>query len=384
MDRDRASLAVLVMAALALAGCMRASGKEATQRAGPVPRSIYGPVRDVQLVTATRGWALTRKGLAWTDDSGASWRDITPPEAPAPGVRGAFFLDRAHGWVVSSRGDRAGGEVALAAFRTSDGGRTWTSARLAGPSAANADAYGGPAWARFVDPQHGWVLVKDVSSSNFSFGRLYRTSDGGRTWTASEAPLGEPVTFIDQRTGWTAGGPAGDRLFVTRDAGRTWQRQTVTPPPGATGGSLAYALPVKAGDAVVLPVTAATGDRTTVAWYLSRDAGRKWRLANRVAAPDDLGRGVGVPVAAAGADTWLSLLPSSRRLVRLRGDGTSLAVQAPPTAPAGVQELQFATATAGWALAASGTCPPDGPCAPGRVLFRTSDGGSTWRQVKVP
>jgi photosystem II stability/assembly factor-like uncharacterized protein len=381
--RSWASLTLAIAAGLALAGCVRASGKEAPGAVRPTPPTTFGPVRAVQLVAATRGWALTPKKLAWTDDSGTSWRDITPPQARAAGVRGAFFLDGSHGWVVASSGDVAAGAVTLGAFRTADGGRTWTSARVAGASAANADAYGGPAWVRFVDPSHGWILVKDVSSSNFSFGRLYRTTDGGRTWAGSEAPLGDPITFIDRQTGWTAGGPAGDRLFVTRDAGRTWKRQTLPPPPDAASGHIAYTLPVKAGDEVVLSVTAAAGDRATVGWYRSRDAGRTWRLANHVATADQLGSDVGVPVAATGSDSWVSVLPSSRRLVRVRDDGATLAVQAPPTTPAGVEELQFASATAGWALAASGTCPPGGPCAPGRVLFRTNDGGSTWHEVTV-
>jgi photosystem II stability/assembly factor-like uncharacterized protein len=351
---------------------------------GPPRRTIFGPVRAAQLVTATRGWVLTPKGLVWTDDGGTAWRDITPPQAAALGVRGVFFLDGMHGWVVASSGSAAGSDVALGAFRTADGGRTWTSARVATSSAANADAYSGPAWVRFVDDLHGWVLVKDVSSSNFSFGRLYRTKDGGRSWTELEAPLGDPITFVDQQTGWSAGGPAGDRLFVTRDAGRTWKRQKVQAPSGTAGDRIAYALPAKAGDALVLPVTLTAGAGATVAWYLSRDAGRTWRLANRVATADQLSPGVQVPVAVAGSDTWVSMLPSSRRLVRLRHDGATLAVQAPATAPAGVQELQFATGTVGWALAASGTCPAGGPCAPGRVLFHTSDGGSSWREVTVP
>jgi photosystem II stability/assembly factor-like uncharacterized protein len=381
--RSRRFLALVAIVGLALTGCVRASGSDTPGATGPPRRTIFGPVRAAQLVTATHGWALTPKGLAWTDDGGVAWRDITPPQAPAPGVRGVFFLDSAHGWVLASAGGAAEGAVALAAFRTEDAGRTWTSARVADPSAANAAAYGGPAWVRFVDSLHGWALVKDVSSSNFSFGRLYRTSDGGRSWTALEAPLGDPVTFIDRQTGWAAGGPAGDRLFVTRDAGRSWRRQEVQPPSGAAGGGIAYTLPVEADGAVVLSVTQATGDHATVTWYLSRDAGRTWRPANHVTTADQLGAGVGVPVAVAGPDTWVSLLPSSRRLVRLREDGATLAVQAPATAPAGVQQLQFATAKVGWALAASGGCPPGGPCAPGRVLFRTSDGGSSWQEVAV-
>jgi photosystem II stability/assembly factor-like uncharacterized protein len=365
----RRPLVLAVIAVLALAGCVRASGLERKGTASGPP-----PVRAAQLVTATRGWALTPKGLAWTDDGGGSWRDITPKSAPALGVRGVFFLDGEHGWVVASSG-AASGDAALGAFRTSDAGRTWTSSRVASPSAANAAAYAGPAWVSFVDQQHGWILVKDVSSSNFSFGRLYVTTDGGQTWTAREAPLGEPITFVDSKTGWTAGGPAGDRLYVTRDAGRTWKRQQVQPPTGTERDHIAYALPAKSGDELVLPVTLAASARSTVAWYLSRDAGRTWRLANRLATADQLGPGVEVPVAIAGPDTWVSMLPSTRHLVRLRDDGATLAMQTPATAPVGVEELQFASATAGWALAANG---------PGRVLFRTSDGGASWREVTVP
>jgi len=377
------TLTLVVVAGLALTGCVHASGLEAPRAAAKPDRTSFGPVRAAQLVTATRGWALLPGRLAWTDDGGATWRDITPAQAPAPGVRGVFFLDGSHGWVVASRGAAAEGSVALGVFRTADGGRTWSSASVSAPSAANASAYGGPAWVRFVDALHGWILVKDVSSSNFSFGRLYRTKDGGRSWTALETPLGDPVTFVDRLTGWTAGGPAGDRLFITRDGGRSWQRQTVPLPSASAGGSVTYALPVKDDGAVVLSTTLVKGDRATVAWYRSLDAGRTWRLANRLATTDQVEPGVRVPVAVAGSDTWVSVLPSSRRLVRLRGDGATLAVLDPPTAPAGVQELQFATATAGWALGSSATCPAGEPCPLGGMLFRTGDGGSTWREVTV-
>jgi photosystem II stability/assembly factor-like uncharacterized protein len=390
LSLSRRSLALVAVAGLALAGGVRASGLGGPRASGgPAERAVVGQLRAAQLVTASSGWALSPHGLSRTDDGGTTWTDITPAGALASGVRGAFFLDAAHGWAVASGGSASESSVPLLAFRTADGGRTWTPGSLVDASSANAAAYGGPAWVRFVDTQHGWIVVKDVSSSNFSFGRLFRTTDGGRTWTALQAPLGDPVTFLDTRTGWTAGGPTGDRLFVTRDAGRTWQRQTVRPPAGTAGDRLAYALPVQADGAVVLSVTLVRGDqaagvRTTVAWYRSADAGRTWQLANRISATDQVGPGVRVPVAAAGADTWISVLPSSRRLVRLRDGGATLAVQSPTTAPAGVQDLQFASPTTGWALASSGTCPPGGPCGLDSGLFRTSDGGSTWHEVTVP
>ena len=75
------------------------------------------------------------------------------------------------------------------------------------------------------DDSHGWLLFKLATGNNFSQGLLYVTEDGGLTWQQREAPLGEPVTFVDANTGWTAGGPAGDELYRTLDGGQSWQLQ---------------------------------------------------------------------------------------------------------------------------------------------------------------
>jgi photosystem II stability/assembly factor-like uncharacterized protein len=74
----------------------------------------------------------------------------------------------------------------------------------------------------FLDDERGWIALKLHSGSNFSFGRLLATEDGGRTWQERELPLGEPVIFQDAGHGWTAGGPL-DQVYYTDDGGESWR-----------------------------------------------------------------------------------------------------------------------------------------------------------------
>jgi photosystem II stability/assembly factor-like uncharacterized protein len=74
-----------------------------------------------------------------------------------------------------------------------------------------------------LDPTHVWVWTLD---------RLYITRDAGRHWQRSlrmrSAPSDMSIDFVDPRHGF--GYPLMDDgphpyLYVTRDGGRTWQQQ---------------------------------------------------------------------------------------------------------------------------------------------------------------
>ncbi|MGH3302490.1 MAG: WD40/YVTN/BNR-like repeat-containing protein [Streptosporangiaceae bacterium] len=87
----------------------------------------------------------------------------------------------------------------------------------------------------FLDSRHGWF----ASSSAVRGETLYRTGDGGRSWQAFRAP-GQLVTSYppeivapDASHAWlivagagagAGAGVAGSRVYVTDDAGKTWQR----------------------------------------------------------------------------------------------------------------------------------------------------------------
>jgi hypothetical protein len=108
----------------------------------------------------------------------------------------------------------------------------------------------------FVDTEHDWILVGVESSSNFSVGELWRTVDGGTTWVKLAAPNGGAIHFVTLMLGFLAGGSLGEKLFITRDGGSSWQAQTVAPPQPLAQGTPVYAVPSFSNDKNgVLPVT---------------------------------------------------------------------------------------------------------------------------------
>jgi photosystem II stability/assembly factor-like uncharacterized protein len=117
-------------------------------------------------------------------------------------------------------GDRAGG--ALFAFGTTallastNGGRTWVAVRKPGPRLRIFDI-------DFVTPSTGYLL--DSAS------RLYRTTNRGRRWTEI-VTLGTDdafdLAFSSRSSGWVATSALGDgTVFRTSDGGRSFSPQRI-------------------------------------------------------------------------------------------------------------------------------------------------------------
>jgi hypothetical protein len=177
-------------------------------------------VQDFQLVSIDQGWALVNQRLYWTWDAGSTWVDITPAPSLPESIMAVHFMDEQTGWAVTQ--DPLTGDIDV--LLTTNTGLDWTVSGLIDGS-AEMGPIASAAYLDFLDDKTGWLVIKSISSANFSNGRLFHTKDGGLSWEASEIPLGEPVRFLDPNRGWVAGGPAGNQLFYTEDAGRTWQEQ---------------------------------------------------------------------------------------------------------------------------------------------------------------
>jgi hypothetical protein len=188
--------------------------------AGEEPR-----IQSFHQLTPSQGWALVNNHLLATDSAGTRWTEITPPLIDES-IDGVFFLNRAMGWAVISRS----GETPRLAT-TTDGGALWTITGLAvANGAADFINYGGIATISFADATHGWILLRSVSSINFSRGILLRTTTGGESWTRlANPPLADGLVFADQQVGWLTGGPNGNQSFLTRDGGTTWTATRVAP-----------------------------------------------------------------------------------------------------------------------------------------------------------
>jgi photosystem II stability/assembly factor-like uncharacterized protein len=136
------------------------------------------------------------------------------PVVTSPGLVNIAFLDANNGWGV---GSSEGGRI----LRTVDGGTTWHNATPVGSS-----GIGGSTILTVLNSNIAWVLVPNA---DFFTGILYRTSDGGLTWTSFQVPFGGGVIkFLDSNTGRVLadrGAGAGSQsveVFQTSDGGANW------------------------------------------------------------------------------------------------------------------------------------------------------------------
>lgn len=157
-------------------------------------------------------------------DRGDTWQQRPLPSGAGP-IGGVSFIDDAHGWLLShgSAATQCQADV-VAIWRTVDAGGTW--ARLSSSGLAGGECKSALS---FVDGMHGFL----VASGPNHLPVIYRSADGGQTWSAS-GPLPDPPGFTSQPGGFTltAGQvhafgstllvQAGSYVFRSTDGGATW------------------------------------------------------------------------------------------------------------------------------------------------------------------
>lgn len=339
-------------------------------------------IQKVELVTGGVGLALTSDGLLRTDDGGRSWQEITP-EIPGGIALESTFLDEASGWVVMESG-LDGSEIRV--YRSFDGGETWTASDLLVARGAIARAY-----LDFVDRQTGWLVLKLESGSSFSLGRLYATRDGGRTWEERSAPLGEPAVFVNEVRGWMVGGPAGDGFYRTLDGGLTWEPQELPGLPQVPVfiGQPQFTTPQEGR----IPVTLLADPDASLVIYVTRDGGDTWFMEREVALTPGSQPGDAVPFNLQ-TEVWHLADPSISGLTvfdkgKDAGAPTTLGTTG---LPPGTVSLDFISPDLGWALVQENRCSGDKiqtyqpdpvlfTCEMKTRLFRTDDGGLTWLEL---
>ncbi|MBK8048920.1 MAG: DUF1906 domain-containing protein [Anaerolineales bacterium] len=251
---------------------------------------------------------------------------------------------------------------------TTDAGRTWRERPLQlPPPSSGATPING--WSlHALDASQAWLVAKTGTSSNFSRGLLYQTRDGGATWIQAALPAGEPVIFLTQTAGWTAGGANGAGFWQSHDGGSSWRAA----PFAATGNQGAqqrtYVPLFSADGRTGVTVVATTDDRVQrVDWFVTRDGGGSWQFertfdagATTTGAPD-----------AVDARAWL--IAESGQPVRPSSQAMPFFGTLNLDDSHTVARLAMATATTGWAVAAQDAS-----------LWRTRDGGKTWRPLTTP
>jgi photosystem II stability/assembly factor-like uncharacterized protein len=348
-------------------------------------------IEDLQMVSATAGWALLWDAnpagnaaleAARTSDGGQTWVLVTPSGLGSL-PQGQVLLDAvsAHqAWLVVGAGNSdssASGTTTV--YATTDGGQHW-SAGL--PIPGNA-----PSLLDFAGTADGWLLEDLGNAMQNEAATLWRTANGGTTWSrvAKTPPLGQPpsgsatlpttcgktgLAFASTQVGWITGTCVSlpDAILVTRDGGVHWATQQVPLPMQECPGFCEVQPPQFAGPVTFMPV-----DAYPSAAYLlvSTDSGGAWTALR-------LPTGAG---------------PYPR--VQFFGPADGIAVSAGPQGVIGPDIYLTADGGVSWTAVAQGRQfgssgaqfdflnPKLGfAWIPGsRQLYQTSDSGQTWTAV---
>lgn len=346
------------------------------RRVGPIPPPAPAPpvstVLADGLFSATAGWARTDRGLFVTSNGGATWTDRTPTGVDAADISGVAFPTPDRVWVSVgvAPNPRTGGGTAPAEviYRSGDGGRTWARSELPLPGQAAYDT-DFVAWSQVdldvLDASHGWLVAPLATNTTRSEAVLYRTIDGGRTWTLGTIPVAGSVTFATPLRGWTSGGTGSHvQLYVTNDGGRSWKPQ---PWSAAPPGDYPPAVFGPQHDVLAVQVENTDGTAGTLTFYTGTGAEPAWQPIATLPTHQLTG-----DVEILDPTTWVvSADPYLYTTTDAGRTWTHLL-----TAPRLPQpSLDMIDPEHGWARQPG--CPQSFSC-PGGALLTTSDGGRTW------
>ena len=310
-----------------------------------------------------------------SDDGGVTGVRVafTPVESScSEPLAAAWWVNRATGYIVLADGTT---------LRTDNNGSTFAQktavpgTRAAGGGAAVSDI-------RFLDASTGLAAT--------ATGKIYRTSDGGNSWTdVASAPRAlRKLLFLDGKTGFAVGDQS--LFYVTSDGGATW-----TPKP------LALAAPRNLIDiscADALTCVMATGTNQVVrtvdggttgtlvapsqapifaAGFASPTRVAALGGAGTTAISDDVavtfapvgGSLPGAYTAMVAGPSGVAFAPGAKGSLAKTTDGGASWVRGNVSTPNDVIDVSFPSASDGFALDNGGG------------LFRTTDGGATWRAL---
>ncbi len=201
-------------------------------------------LNEVRFLNAFTGWTCGGNGtLLKSVDGGVNWTNV--PTGSGAYFNAVHFVNVNTGWIAADVNNFK---------KTTNGGATWINQTVSGSGilnrcyaindqicfAAGIDgklhrtSNGGTSWSVvktsssafnrfcFINDLTGWVTGPD---------NLYRTNDGGLTWSQSSVPgSNRDVSFINESTGWIPNFP---NVLKTTNGGDTWTSYNVTSGPGS-------------------------------------------------------------------------------------------------------------------------------------------------------
>lgn len=194
----------------------------------------------VTFLNDRRGWVAVGNGAAGgsssvtvyeTTSAGAHWsvvsrsmsltgRPGTPDNPGNCGDTGLSTSGASHAPVLWLTG---ASNFASCVYRSTDGGKRWTSGGLVDPSRG----WGGEAWSPVFSTDSRGSLVAWRGTPRGSVAAFYSTSNGGRTWVERRLPSSTsgPVDVVSATT-WVMA--AGTKLYLSINGGFSWSSVPTT------------------------------------------------------------------------------------------------------------------------------------------------------------
>lgn len=257
-------------------------------------------------------------------------------------------------------------------FRSTDRGDTWQERPLPPQSASIIVS--------FIDEREGWILRSGSPATQCQSQRiaLWHTADTGATWEQvaatgiADGQCKVGLTFSDASHGFISAASPNDRPLVyrTADGGRSWTAAAaLTDPPSFTSHGAGFELTVTAvrafGSNVLGDVAGNGAGQIGRYAYRSADGGATWTYASTGPAPT-------ITISFVSATRWLQIGAPGESRETTDGGATWHAYttdysQAAPIAPA----VAFGDAQVGYATVRG-------------AIQRTIDGGAHWTAIRTP
>jgi hypothetical protein len=261
----------------------KAAGMQPTQWQPLGPSNVGGRVRSMAFDprNANRLFAGTASGGLWVSDTaGANWRAHSD-FFPNLSVSAIAFDPVSPNVVYLGTGEASAGLVGVGVFKSTDGGQTWRFLESTNAD-ANAD------W-RFVNriavhPTQPEVVLAGLTSFDFQGGGIYRSANGGASWTQVFGTRALDLAFDPNNPSNAVAGLDDGTVAYSRDGGQSWAQTLPLVPVPAGRGSTAR---VEIAFARSQPGTVwASVDNARGEVWRSSDAGATW---SKLATPGHLG-----------------------------------------------------------------------------------------------
>jgi photosystem II stability/assembly factor-like uncharacterized protein len=199
-------------------------------RQSPVPthldtRGIAAPIAQKVFIATDNNSFDNGGSLFESNDGGTTWVQRNVPANLGDPFNGIFFLDSLNGWAFGNDN-----------YKTTDGGTTWFqlpflgstySMKFYNQSFGNAAGNfgrmisndGGNNWIAAPNNMYSFNFINDLIGLGVSEDGLYRTTDGGITFTQVYSGSAEAVSFLSASA---AAGIVNDSYIHSSDGGLTW------------------------------------------------------------------------------------------------------------------------------------------------------------------